>query len=310
MAATILQHAFAWNRWDWLFIGLATLSPGVALAAPTVEFDFARTAEARDVTPVERVAQYPSQRLVEISLPVSVRFRGVPLDDVDELTIEINAAASGMRVLDFAPRTQLASDIAQPIETTTTTKSDRSLEGTLGGALPVPFGAEVARVTPSISAGTGNCETVTEKLNRLPPKHAIVVSGTSNEGRGVFFKIKRSSQTSLEGVHEFAVTFIVPAGWRGSDVHVGCAAGGQRKVLFIKQTATLGAEGAPVRVYLAGRGNIRHVAKPVVADVVPAWQPKRGGADATATAVAEIVKAVKPERVPSESAQKEALSSE
>jgi hypothetical protein len=311
MHRALIQTARMASGWTWLPICLSAISPSAALADAHVEFDFARTAECRDVTSAERAAQYPTQRLIEFSLPVSVRFRDVPLDNVDELTVEITGPVSGMRVFDFAPATQLSSDIADAIETTTTTKSARSLDGSLGGALPIPYAVEVAHVTPTINAGISKGEATTEKLNRLPPKYAVVVSGTSAEGRGVFFKLKRWSQTSLEGVHELSVTFIVPVGWRGGDVYVGCSAGGQRKVLFMKQSATLGTEGAPVRLYLAGRGSVRRVAKPVVADVAPAWQPRRGAAAAaTATEVADMVKAVKPERVQCESAQKEVLGSE
>src|SRR4029450_4208692 len=106
-----------------------------------------------------------------------------------------------------------------------------SLDGTLGGTLPIP-GAEVAaHLTPSISAALSGCDTSTEKINRIPPKHAVVVSGTSSEGRGVFFKLKRYSQTSLEGLHELSVTFIAPRVWQQSEIRVDCAARGERKML-------------------------------------------------------------------------------
>lgn len=130
----------------------------------------------------------------------------------------------------------------------------------------------------------------------MPPKYAIVVSGTAAEGRGVFFKLKRWSQTSLEGVHPLSVTFIVPAGWRGGDVYVNCNAGGQRKMLFIKQSTTLGTDGGPVRLYLTRGGSVRQVAKPIVADVAPEWRPTRR-AERAASEVAELVKSIKPERV-------------
>jgi hypothetical protein len=291
-----IQTALTTGRWTWIPICLSSFSPSAAFADAHVEFDFARTAECRDVTPAERAVHYPTQRLVEFSLPVSVRFHDAKLDDIDELTVEITGPTSGMRVFDFAPATQLASDIENAIETTTTTKSAGSIDGSLGGALPIPYAAEVAHVTPTINAGVSKGEATTEKMNRLPPKYAVVVSGTAAEGRGVFFKLKRWSQTSLEGVHELSVTFIVPAGWRGGEVFVNCSAGGQRKVLFLKQTATLGAEGAPVRLYLAGRRSVQHVAKPVTVESAPSWRPTRG-AEATAAEVAEMVKAAKPERV-------------
>ena len=97
--------------------------PVNALAGSNVEFDIAPTVECRDVTPAERISQYPSQRMIEVTLPVSVRFRGVAMDEVDELAIEVNGASAGMRVHDFSPATQLFTDISHEIETTTTTSS-------------------------------------------------------------------------------------------------------------------------------------------------------------------------------------------
>lgn len=283
------------HRWITPLICLSALSlSGAALAEPHVEFDFTRAAECRDVTPRERIEHYPQQRLVEFTLSVSVRFRDVPLDDVEELTVEVSGASAGLRVYGFAPSTQLASDVAREIETTTTTKKARSLDATLGGALPVPYADLVAHVSPSINAGMSSGETTTEKLNRLPPKHAVVVSGTSSEGRGVFFKLKRSSQTSLEGVHELAVTFVVPAGWRGGDVHVACSAQGRRKVLWMNQQSTLGHEVGAVRLYLAGPGNVRRVAKPVLAKSAPKPRP----AKATAAQVNELVAEATSSNVP------------
>jgi hypothetical protein len=247
-------------------VQIAWTAPPAAAGSDYVEFDFARAVECRDVTPAERLRQYPQQRLIELALPVSVRYHDVLPNDVEELTVEIDGASAGLRVYEFAPCTQLASDFAKPIETTTTTKSAHNIDATLGGALPVPFAAKVANVSPSVSAGMASGETTTQKLDRLPPKHAVVISGTASEGRGVFFKMKRSSQTSLEGVHALAVTFVAPAGWRGGEVRVVCSARGRRKLLWIEHPATLGSEGDGVRLYLTGRGSVRQVAKPVVVD--------------------------------------------
>src|SRR5690349_21738422 len=83
--------------------------PLAAVAGPSVEFDVARAVECRDVTPRERILQYPTQRLVEVELPVSVRFNEVARGDVDEIDIEVSGATAGLRVQDFAPATQLAS---------------------------------------------------------------------------------------------------------------------------------------------------------------------------------------------------------
>jgi hypothetical protein len=56
----------------------------------------------------------------------------------------------------------------------------------------------------------------------------------------VFFKLKRTSQTSLEGVHELAVTFVTPRRWPTIELQVSCSAHGERKMLWVRQSATLG----------------------------------------------------------------------
>jgi hypothetical protein len=235
------------------------LLPVNALAAPNVEFDIAPTAECRDITPPARIKQYPDQRLIEVTLPVSVRFRGVSMDEVDELAIEVNGVSAGMRVHDFAPTTQLASDISHEIETTTTTKKARSFDGSLGGTIPIPGADAAAHLTPTISAGLAGCDTETEKVNRLPPKHAVVVSGTSSAGRGVFFKLKRYSQTSLEGVHELTVTFVAPRAWKWSEIRVDCAARGEQKVLWMKQSGTIGQASRMVQLVETSAKPVRQV---------------------------------------------------
>lgn len=234
-------------------------APLIALADPHVEFDVVRFVECRDITPRERMQQYPAQRLIEVTLPISVRFHDVAIDDVDELDIEVNGVSAGLRVHDFAPTTQLATDISHEIETTTTTKKSRSLDGTLGGSLPIPGADVAAHVSPSITAALSGCETATEKINRLPPKHVVVVSGTYAEGRGVFFKLKRTSQTSLEGVHEMAVTFVAPRTWPAIALQVECSALGQKKMLWMKQPATLGHAQRYVHLVAAAPAPVRQV---------------------------------------------------
>ncbi|HEX5472515.1 MAG TPA: hypothetical protein VFW73_11540 [Lacipirellulaceae bacterium] len=249
-----------------------------ALAAPCVEFDIAPTAECRDITPPQRMTQYPNERLIQVALPISVRFRGVSMGDVDELAIEVNGAAAGLRVEYFSPMTQLVSDVSHDIETTTTTTKGHTLDGSLGGTFPIPGADVVAHLTPTISAALTNCDTSTEKINRLPPKHAVVVSGTSREGRGVFFKLKPYSQTSLEGVHDLSVTFVAPRYWQGSEIRVDCAARGERKMLWMKQTGIIGQTSRTVQL-------VRMSAKPLRQLVLkPTDDPQPTTTSATCTA--------------------------
>jgi hypothetical protein len=250
----------AWAISTLVFLMMPTAASGACpgFVDRFVEFDFARSAECHDVTPPERTELYPNQRLIELKLPVSVRFRGVRPDDVEELDLEINGATTGLRVHGFLPATQLASDLSKEIETTFTTKKEHSIGAMLGGALPLPHANVAAQVSPTINANTSNCETVTEKLNRLPPKYAVIVSGTSSDSRGVFVKLKRSSQSSLEGVHELTVVFVAPVEWQGGEVRVICSARGTRKVLWIKQPTTFKRATGAVQLYVAGATPVPH----------------------------------------------------
>ncbi len=231
----------------------------VAVAGSAVLFDFARLAECRDVTPAERRETYPDERLVEVRLPISVRFQGVPAGDVEKIDVDVDGSPAGLRVHEFAPTTEMASDV-QEIETTTTKTRARSLDATLGGALPIPAAELVAHVMPSISAGTARSEEATEKTRRLPPKHVVVVSGTAHRGQGVFYSFKPSSQTSLEGVHELRVVFIAPVHWAGGTMQVACGARGVRQVLWIEQPKSLGGVNARVELYLEGDVAMREAA--------------------------------------------------
>src|SRR3954466_3924634 len=221
-------------------LNIVLAAAGGVFASPSVEFDVAPTAECRDVTPAQRLTLYPSQRVIEVALPVSVRFHGASMEDGEELAIEVNGASANLQVMEFSPPTQLATDIAREIELTSTTKKNRAFDASLGGTLPIPGADAVAHITPSLSGELSKCDTATEKFNRLPPKHAVVVSGTSSEGRGVFYKLKRYSQTSLEGLHALTITFVAPRKWQFSEIRVDCAARGERKMLWMKQDATIG----------------------------------------------------------------------
>lgn len=290
MQVAFIRTVAAEHFWhEFVGVTLLVCAGGAATAAPYVEFDFARTAECRDVTQTCRSEEYPQERVVKVTIPISVRFRGLTAEDVEELDIEINGSTAGLYVQDFCPTTQLASDVARPIESTITTKKDHSLDASLGGALPVPYAQLVAHVTPSINAGTTRSQTATEKMDRLPPMQPIVVSGTTSEGRGVFFKIKRSSQTSLEGVHELSVSFVVPKRWEGSAVRVACSAGGQRKIMWMKQPATVGGAIRDVQLYLVGDLGMQEVAQ-YRATAKPAQPPRTPSLfEAAAEEVIDIV---------------------
>jgi len=235
-----------------------------AAEEPIVAFDFGRTLECRDVTPADFSATYPDERIVECTLRLSVNLVSGAIEDVDSVRVEISDCDERLRVYSFSPSTRLESEFAGPIETITTTESSHSFSASLGGELPAGIGGVVAHVTPTVGGGAGGKEVVTEKAKRVAPKQAVVAAGTMNEEHGVFFTLRPSSTSSLEGVHELAVQFIVPSQWRGDAVRVACQATGQQKVLWMKQSKVWAQKSTAVALYLAGdlaarRAAQRHV---------------------------------------------------
>ena len=238
------------------------LSTATAQAAdPKVTFDFGRTAECHDVTEEEAAEVYEGEKVVELQLRISVHLLSGEVKQLEEVRVDVSDYDSRIRVLRFSPNTTLESHHSQSIRRTTTKEKSHSIDATLGGKLPVPMGDAVASVTPSISGGMGKIDTVSETEYRLPPQHTVVASGTIAKEHGVFFKLRSSPLSSLEGTHEFTVRFIVPQNWRGDSVRVCCQATGQDKLLWMKQEATWARSCAPVAIYLAGDLKARQAAE-------------------------------------------------
>jgi hypothetical protein len=235
-----------------------------AHAAETgLAFDFGRTIECRDVTPADFVERYPDERIVEATLRLSVYLTSGAISDVETIRVEIGDVDRRLRVHDFSPSTRLESEFADAIETVKTVESSHSFEVSLGGEIPC-IGGTPANVTPSISGGKGGKEVVTEKQKRVAPQQAVVASGTTNEEHGVFFILRPSPTTSLEGVHELKVQFVVPVTWRGDAIRVAVQAAGNQKVLWMTQQKVLAEKSTAVALYLEGDFAARRAAERLV----------------------------------------------
>jgi hypothetical protein len=232
----------------------------VIAGEPQLAFDFSRVAECVDVSAEAEDTLYAGEKLVELKLRISVHLLSGKIGDVEEVRIELGDADNRLRVHSFSPGTKLTSNYSDDIEWTRTTEDSRELGASLGGELPTPIGGLIANVTPSISGGTTNREKITEKQLRVAPRFAVVASGTISQGHGVFFKLRSSPQTSLEGTHEFAVRFVVPAKWRGDAIRVCCQATGTEKVLWMTQQTTWAHTCGGVAMYLAGDAKARQAA--------------------------------------------------
>ena len=191
--------------------------------------------------------------------------------------------------------TQLASEITREIETTTTNKKTRSFEGTLGGSLPIPGAEAAAHISPSITAGLSGCETAIEKINRLPPKHVVVVSGTYGRRARCVLQAQADVANVAGGRTRSGGHFCRARTWPAIAIQVKCSALGERKMLWMKQAATLGHLERYVQLMPAAPPPMRQIVlKPTdvneaaVADTSAAsptkWRPVRIKPAATKTA--------------------------
>ncbi len=231
------------------FLLLLNVNTAQAGDPPVVQFDLPNRVVAHEV--LEATAPGP-YRLVEVAIPVSTRVARGDVRGVDEITIEIDGGCCGLVVHDFAPQTTLGSELAGDVQVTTTTEAARTFDASLGGQSPIPIGDVVAHITPSLSAGVKNRTAETKTTSRLSPKRPIVVSGTLNEGRGTFFQLRPSSQTTLEGQQTLSVVFRVPRDWVAGHLAVRCWARGERQILWFDQPQVWGSTRRQVEVALAG----------------------------------------------------------
>lgn len=243
--------------------------PGIELGfdteTPEVAFDVPTSLACTDVTTPEFAAQSPGKRLIQIETPVSLLLYHGEADRVRDLVIEIDGGDE-LTVYDYAPRTALASELAEPIEVRRTRSTDKTLGASLGGKLA----GDVA-LTPTVSGGRSASDTATVTRRELPPKQAVVVSGTIGARSGVFYKLRSTTQSTLEGEQSFRVTFVAPADWSGGSVEVRCVARGEKKWLFVEQRRVWNELSRPVELKLVSHT----VAKPAVegVDLAPGESP-------------------------------------
>ncbi|TWT95343.1 hypothetical protein Pla108_34890 [Botrimarina colliarenosi] len=220
---------------------------------PEVSFDVPATLTCRDVTSDAFRATHPDQRLVAVEAPVSLLlFHGLA-NKVDDIVVEIDGGDAGLTVYDYAPRTELTSELSKPTEFKETTAAEKSIGATIGAKLA----PEVA-LTPTLSAGSSKAQSQTVTRSELPPKQAVIVSGTTGGRSGVYYKLRRSSQSTLEGERTFTVTFAAPLDWQGGAIEVRCLARGEKRWLFVDQRRVWNQTAQPVELRLVSHT----VAKP------------------------------------------------
>ncbi len=272
--------------WAFSTLAIGLLGSSQAMAdPPRVRFDASYVVACRDVTPPEFAALNPGERLVEAVFHISTLLDRGSEADLSQIFLQIESPEKTVRVVDHLPRTELISPYAGTIAVEKRTESGASI-----GVSAKP-NLEVVSLDASAQASTKRGANV--RYEMLPPQELLAASGTVARERGVYYKLKPSTQTSLEGARQFIVLFRVPAVWRGDVVHVHCRAEGIRRGLWrsLDTREACGGGSFLVTMYLEGD----EAARRTVANLVRCEEQLR---HALAEHRAEVVRGMQDSRVP------------
>lgn len=227
----LFRRRLAVSRLCWLSFALCVSVLGenreLWAESPRVKFDMPYLLAARDVTPAAFSQANPRERLVEVRFPISSFLAAGDEDDLTQLVYRIEGPQGQFAVTDFLPKTTLESRYAGNLNIESLSDHETDLHIDLAGNYQWLTGF-------TANAKYHDKEFSQVKGELLPPLEAVAASGTTNRQRGVYFKLRGSSRTWLEGEKEFAAVLRVHQDWRADYVVVRCEAEGIQRG-FVKQ---------------------------------------------------------------------------
>jgi len=228
-------------------------------AAPEVSFDVTPSASCRDVTTAEFAEANPDERLIEVLIEVSALIRQGKEDDLLQYFYRFDSPRRTMRVVDYAPKTTLASDLAGNV--TIEQKQEASKGLGLAVTAPLDWPAKL-----SGSGDLGTKTTDTKRYELVPPMTAVAASGTLDRGYSVYFKLRPSRSLSLEGARLFTLVLRVPHHWRADYGHLTCTASASAQGLLgpLDEEVVCGRRRFVVALYAEGDASAKAAAERLV----------------------------------------------
>jgi len=210
-----------------------------------VQFDVQPLAPAVEVAAESLPRQMPASRLVQIKFDVSTivppEFHGA----FEEALIKIVTRKPSVQVADYWPRTEMYSSIATPLSVAE--NYDRIRQASIQGVGGYP----------GVGSANGHAYFHDElKRNVLyeqrPPMQLLTAAGTIDRRSGVYFKLRSTPQTALEGARTFKLILEVPNAWRGDVLEFHAVAYGRKNADSNQSSKQLGEERFLVAVYNEG----------------------------------------------------------
>ena len=211
-----------------------------------VVFDLPSSIECTDITTKEFVAAHPNLKLIEAKLRISARIVEGDADRVVDFEYLLKTGKT-MRVLQYLPATTLESAVAEDqVDIISAAEKSKALVWTC-----------MSHQSPWLSEDTHNQTSKTSESShykKLAPKDIVLASGTIDREHGVFFRIRPSRTSSLEGGREFSFVAEVPKNWRGDVCSICCTARATKRSVISTTVVASGRTQATVGMYLSGDG--------------------------------------------------------
>lgn len=220
-----------------------------------VIFDTGAVLTCKDISDEAFLTSFPGDRLLEAEIEISSLHRDANRNDIEYL-VQVYSAGRVLNVVDYEPKTTVAPKFDGSINVETTREGSASVGIDASGAFE-----HIARVTGHATAGGKTIET--ERYQRLPPHELLLAAGLMNRGAGVYFKVRSSPATSMEGGRRFTVRFRVSEEWRAGFLRVACVAraDGQSLLNPLDIESSLGRGHFVVATYLEGDRGAKQAAE-------------------------------------------------
>jgi hypothetical protein len=229
----------------WLVFG--TLVAGLGMSMPVraqVVFDISPIAPARAAEHYGLMARMPNSRFVEVSLETSALFQAGTSSVISEVTVHVLSRHEEVIVADFSPRTEMHTDILGPMQVAADNEAFR--EAGLQGLGGYPGAGSVSGFAYQMEGGHQSIQ-----YSKKPTMDMLMASGTFSRHRGVYFKMRQSSQMTLEGARQFRIVFEVPENWRADLLDVRIEAVGTENTKS-RRSVLLSSQPFVVAVYQEG----------------------------------------------------------
>ena len=213
----MMKTLISFVRFSFFLLAVTVTSRSVGLGQ--VAFDVNPLAPARETRTSGLLNQLPNSRMVDVQLDVSALFTPGDVAVVTEYTVRIVSRHEDVQVADYSPRTELQSDVFGPMQISQ--EGDRVREAAIRGAGGYPG---VGSAQGYAYYHDNSHETV--HYAKKPSMELVNAAGTLERRRGVYFKVRQSSQTTLEGARPFRIVFEVPNSWRADLLDVTIEAAG------------------------------------------------------------------------------------